>query len=183
MVRSESLSASMREWRKLEHERYGIFTHRLTFKCQVCGDNPHAVHLDSNCKLYRYTAAGKRWIVKVETVPGRQPTLEGVSLRRKMKLESCWLVADLRSYLKALDMYRGEIYNYPCLLQLEFPNAKFMALDTVCQYGPWLSRVDADLHSQHKTLLSVMHAKAHNWNCQWSGKNQEGAGESTGGNH
>ena len=41
-----------------------------------------------------------------------------------------------------------------------------MALDTVCQYWPWLSRVDADLHSKHKPLLSVMHAKAHNWNCQ-----------------
>ncbi|XP_073725812.1 uncharacterized protein [Misgurnus anguillicaudatus] len=87
--------------------------------------------------------------------------------------------------LKALNMFRGEIFAYPLFLQnaLSKENVTFFCSDVACKYWPYLKRVVGHcpelrpLLSMHP-LLSVMHAKAHEWSCEikWSGKNQEGAG-------
>ncbi|KAF3837698.1 hypothetical protein F7725_009466, partial [Dissostichus mawsoni] len=73
--------------------------------------------------------------------------------------------------LKALNMYRGEIFAYPLYLQKELmpAKAKFFAMDV------------AELTTM-KPFLSVMHARAHATKCEikWSGKNQEGAGMTAG---
>lgn len=53
-------------------------------------------------------------------------------------------------------------------LQKEFPGAHYIAMDTVCQYWPWLLRKNPMMHGRHQPLLSVMHAKAHSWSCQVS---------------
>lgn len=73
--------------------------------------------------------------------------------------------------LKALNMYRGEIFAYPLYLQKELMPAKaqFFAMDVACKYWPYM-------------CLSVMHARAHATKCEikWSGRNQEGAGTTAG---
>ncbi|KAG1930575.1 uncharacterized protein LOC120461172 [Pimephales promelas] len=87
--------------------------------------------------------------------------------------------------LKALNIFRGEIFAYPLFLQntLSKENVTFFCSDVACKYWPYLKRVVGHcpelrpLLNMHP-LLSVMHAKAHEWSCEikWSGKNQEGAG-------
>ena len=52
------------------------------------------------------------------------------------------------------------------ILQKQFPGAKFIALDIMCKYSVWLAKIDPGLFASQKRFLSVMHAKAHNWNCQ-----------------
>ncbi|KAF4118211.1 hypothetical protein G5714_000262 [Onychostoma macrolepis] len=73
--------------------------------------------------------------------------------------------------LKALNMYRGEIFAYPLYLQKELMPAKaqFFAMDVA-----YLTTM--------KPFLSVMHARAHATKCEikWSGRNQEGAGTTAG---
>lgn len=32
----------------------------LEFRCIACGDSPHTIHMDGNCKLYRYANAGRQ---------------------------------------------------------------------------------------------------------------------------
>ncbi|XP_026104653.1 uncharacterized protein LOC113097471 isoform X2 [Carassius auratus] len=87
--------------------------------------------------------------------------------------------------LKALNMYRGEIFAYPLYLQKELMPAKaqFFAMDVACKYWPYLEKVASVLPALQelttmKPFLSVMHARAHATKCEinWSGRNQEGAG-------
>ncbi|KAG1937625.1 hypothetical protein F2P79_018084 [Pimephales promelas] len=91
--------------------------------------------------------------------------------------------------LKALNMYRGEIFAYPLYLQRELMPAKaqFFAMDVACKYWPYLEKVATVLPALQelttmKPFLSVMHARAHATKCEinWSGRNQEGAGTTAG---
>lgn len=52
------------------------------------------------------------------------------------------------------------------ILQLQFPGAEYICLDTACRYWPWLRRLDPELAVKQKPLLSVMHSKAHQFKCQ-----------------
>ncbi|KAI9525227.1 hypothetical protein NQZ68_009907 [Dissostichus eleginoides] len=91
--------------------------------------------------------------------------------------------------LKALNMYRGEIFAYPLYLQKELmpAKAKFFAMDVACKYWPYMEKAASVLPALQelttmKPFLSVMHARAHATKCEikWSGKNQEGAGTTAG---
>ncbi|CAK6975960.1 uncharacterized protein LOC115539225 isoform X6 [Scomber scombrus] len=91
--------------------------------------------------------------------------------------------------LKALNMYRGEIFAYPMYLQKELMPAKaqFFAMDVACKYWPYLEKVASVLPALQelttmKPFLSIMHARAHATKCEikWSGRNQEGAGTTAG---
>ncbi|XP_058624193.1 uncharacterized protein LOC131535332 [Onychostoma macrolepis] len=91
--------------------------------------------------------------------------------------------------LKALNMYRGEIFAYPLYLQKELMPAKaqFFAMDVACKYWPYLEKAASVLPALQdlttmKPFLSVMHARAHATKCEikWSGRNQEGAGTTAG---
>ncbi|KAK9981838.1 hypothetical protein ABG768_001362 [Culter alburnus] len=79
--------------------------------------------------------------------------------------------------LKALNMYRGEIFAYPLFLQKELmpAKAKFFAMDVA--FLPALQEL-----TEMKPFLSIMHARAHATKCEikWSGRNQEGAGTTAG---
>ncbi|XP_030265168.1 uncharacterized protein LOC115576745 isoform X4 [Sparus aurata] len=86
--------------------------------------------------------------------------------------------------LKALNMYRGEIFAYPLYLQKELMSAKpqFFAMDVACKYWPYLEKAASVLPAlqeltKMKPFLSVMHARAHATKCEikWIGRNQEGA--------
>ncbi|XP_034149558.1 uncharacterized protein LOC105009293 isoform X3 [Esox lucius] len=87
--------------------------------------------------------------------------------------------------LKALNMYRGEIFAYPLYLQKELMPAKaqFFAMDVACKYWPYLEKVASVLPALQelttmKPFLSIMHARAHATKCEinGSGRNQGGAG-------
>ncbi|XP_073704470.1 uncharacterized protein [Garra rufa] len=91
--------------------------------------------------------------------------------------------------LKALNMFRGEIFAYPMYLHKELMSSKprFIAMDVMCKYWPYLHKsanILPDLQglTSIRPFLSVMHAKAHSTKCEitWSGKNQEGAGSTAG---
>ncbi|XDV48568.1 hypothetical protein PO909_017965 [Leuciscus waleckii] len=92
--------------------------------------------------------------------------------------------------LKALNMYRGEIFAYPLYLQKELQaatNGQFYCTDIACKYWPYLEKLAVSMLElrpllQMRPFLSVMHAKAHSTKCEiiWSGKNQEGAGTTAG---
>lgn len=67
--------------------------------------------------------------------------------------------------LKALNMYRGEIFAYPLYLQKELMPAKahFFAMDVACKYWPYLQKAASVLPALQelttmKPFLSVMHA-------------------------
>ncbi|XP_064390969.1 uncharacterized protein LOC135338816 isoform X2 [Halichondria panicea] len=91
--------------------------------------------------------------------------------------------------LKALNMFRGEIFGYPHYLHTKyFSKAKCVWADVMCQYWPWAkSKVNSCPETKDamssQPCLSVMHAKAHSWHCQvlWGGRWQPnsaaGAGE------
>ncbi|XP_072574324.1 uncharacterized protein [Paramormyrops kingsleyae] len=91
--------------------------------------------------------------------------------------------------LKALNMYRGEIFAYPMYLhkQLMWCKPTFLAMDVVCKYWPYLNKAadslpDLKALTTARPFLSVMHAQAHSTRCEvtWSGKNQQGAGSTVG---
>ncbi|XP_030276324.1 uncharacterized protein LOC115583518 [Sparus aurata] len=117
-----------------------------------------------------------------------QSTAARESSRRASKLDEEGMeVAVCRHgfLLKALNMYRGEIFAYPLYLQKELMPAKpqFFAMDVACKYWPYLEKAASVLPAlqeltKMKPFLSVMHARAHATKCEikWSGRNQEGAG-------
>ncbi|XP_076616610.1 uncharacterized protein LOC143339323 [Chaetodon auriga] len=66
--------------------------------------------------------------------------------------------------LKALNMYRGEIFAYPLYLQKELMPAKpqFFAMDVACKYWPYLEKAASALPAlqeltKMKPFLSVLH--------------------------
>jgi len=64
-------------------------------------------------------------------------------------------------------MYQGELYGYAHYIQKYrmFPaGVSFFWEDIVCKYWKWAEKVG--LPDGMKPALSVMHAKAHSWNCQ-----------------
>lgn len=76
--------------------------------------------------------------------------------------------------LKALNMYRGEIFAYPVFLQKELQAAtkgQFYCTDTACKYWPYLEKLAVSVLElrpllQMRPFLSVMHAKAHSTKCE-----------------
>lgn len=76
--------------------------------------------------------------------------------------------------LKALNMYRGEIFAYPLYLQKELQAAtkgQFYCTDIACKYWPYLEKVAVSMLDlrpllQMKPFLSIMHAKAHSTKCE-----------------
>ncbi|XP_058629943.1 uncharacterized protein LOC131539389 [Onychostoma macrolepis] len=91
--------------------------------------------------------------------------------------------------LRALNMFRGEIFAYPLYLQKQMAckQVTFFAMDVACKYWPYLRRVTEKCPELQDLLtmrpfLSVFHAKAHDFKCEvkWSGPYQEGAGSTLG---
>ncbi|XP_039633813.1 uncharacterized protein LOC120544245 [Perca fluviatilis] len=91
--------------------------------------------------------------------------------------------------LRALNMFRGEIFAYPLYLQKQMAckPVTFFAMDVACKYWPYLRRVTEKCPELQQLLtmrpfLSVFHAKAHDFKCEvkWSGAYQEGAGSTLG---
>ncbi|XP_048581071.1 uncharacterized protein LOC116618759 isoform X3 [Nematostella vectensis] len=110
-----------------------------------------------------------------------------VAKKRKNLSETGLEIAGCRHALahNAVNMFHGEIYGYAHYLQTTYflpKEVEFFWYDVVCQYWPWLRMHDPDTASKMKPALSVMHAKAHSWNCQpqWGGRWQEGAAATTG---
>ncbi|XP_039681977.1 uncharacterized protein LOC120575326 [Perca fluviatilis] len=76
--------------------------------------------------------------------------------------------------LKALNMYRGEIFAYPLFLQKELQtatNGQFFCTDIACKYWPYLEKLSVSMSElrpllQMRPFLSVMHAKAHSTKCE-----------------
>lgn len=76
--------------------------------------------------------------------------------------------------LKALNMYRGEIFAYPLYLQKELAartTCTYFCTDVMCRYWPYLHKVVKALPEiqnllQMKPFLSVMHAKGHATKCE-----------------
>ncbi|KAI9520655.1 hypothetical protein NQZ68_015575 [Dissostichus eleginoides] len=75
--------------------------------------------------------------------------------------------------LKALNMYRGEIFAYPLYLQKELmpAKAKFYAMDVACKYWPYMEKAASVLPALQelttmKPFVSVMHARAHATKCE-----------------
>ncbi|XP_076852107.1 uncharacterized protein LOC143504700 [Brachyhypopomus gauderio] len=99
-------------------------------------------------------------------------------------------VCRLGILLKALNMFRGEIFAYPLFLQKELhaaTNAHFYCTDIACRYWPYLEKVAISMPElgsllQMSPFLSVMHAKAHSTKCEivWSGRPLDGAGTTAG---
>uniref|UniRef100_A0A9J8AKH0 Ig-like domain-containing protein n=1 Tax=Cyprinus carpio carpio TaxID=630221 RepID=A0A9J8AKH0_CYPCA len=75
--------------------------------------------------------------------------------------------------LKALNMFRGEIFAFPLYLQKELmpAKAKFFTMDVACKYWPYLEKAARVLPAlqeltEMKPFLSVMHARAHATKCE-----------------
>lgn len=75
--------------------------------------------------------------------------------------------------LRALNMFRGEIYAYPMFLQAETLSckARFFAMDVACKYWPYMLKVVAAIPAlqglaEMKPFLSIMHARGHATKCQ-----------------
>ncbi|KAF3837653.1 hypothetical protein F7725_009421 [Dissostichus mawsoni] len=154
------------------------------FVCPACTPEMLAVSADGKRKLYRFRRSGSSddsaffnglFVAEDSVAHGdSQWTAARETSRRASKLDEEGMeVAVCRHgfLLKALNMYRGEIFAYPLYLQKELmpAKAKFFAMDV------------AELTTM-KPFLSVMHARAHATKCEikWSGKNQEGAGMTAG---
>ncbi len=94
--------------------------------------------------------------------------------RRKAQLDETGLyLSSCRHQVtqKALNMYQGEIYAYPLILQHHFLTptpVMFFWQDVICKYWPWLERVNEELANAMKPALSVMHGKGHAWHCEVS---------------
>ncbi|KAF3842480.1 hypothetical protein F7725_024431 [Dissostichus mawsoni] len=106
------------------------------FICPACTPEMLAVSADGNRKLYRFrrsTCGDSQWTAARETS------------RRASKLDEEGMeVAVCRHgfLLKALNMYRGEIFAYPLYLQKELmpAKAKFFAMDVACKYWPYMEK-------------------------------------------
>ncbi|KAF3847112.1 hypothetical protein F7725_020140 [Dissostichus mawsoni] len=178
------------------------------FICPACTPEMLAVSADGNRKLYRFRRSGRccfynrlfngLFVAEDSVTQGRgtcgdsQWTAARETSRRASKLDEEGMeVAVCRHgfLLKALNMYRGEIFAYPLYLQKELmpAKAKFFAMDVACKYWPYMEKAASVLPALQelttmKPFLSVMHARAHATKCEikWSGKNQEGAGMTAG---
>ncbi|XP_067944862.1 uncharacterized protein [Watersipora subatra] len=212
MLKQDVFNYSMSEWRIQETNYLSKATGGSLFSCPACLDEPHAIHIDGNAKLFHYRAAGRvssgieepsEFFVSTSDVEEQVTRIKNskhnsVSNRcgdtvwkaasakgkafSKKDVTGCLLATCRHCFLlKGLDMTRGEIYAYPYTMQREFQGAKFIALDTMCRYWPWLERLER-LPQQQRPFLSIMHAKAHRWSCQmkWSGRVTVGTGLSTG---
>ncbi|XP_078024482.1 uncharacterized protein LOC144463592 [Epinephelus lanceolatus] len=153
------------------------------FTCPACTPNMLALCADGNRKQYRFR----------RSKGSEEPYFDGTFISRDADVHH--FVEDRHGgrhgvLLKALNMYRGEIFAYPLFLQKEFQattKGQFYCTDIACKYWPYLEKLAASMMDlrpllQMRPFLSVMHAKAHSTKCEiiWSGRNQEGAGTTAG---
>ncbi|CAM4587224.1 unnamed protein product [Leuciscus chuanchicus] len=199
----DTLQRAFLEWAyaKFEVDKLSQVQH---FQCPACTPSMLAVSVDGNRKLYRF-----------KSQPGPDGFFDGVFLANDAEVSSfvdhihgttghnpgkgrCGLgqwtaegveVAVCRHgvLLKALNMFRGEIFAYPLYLQKQLASqtVQFFCSDVVCKYWPYLQRV-VDHCPEMKDLLnmrpflSIMHAKAHSWMCEVIMTLNEGAGTTIG---
>ncbi|XP_062340253.1 uncharacterized protein LOC134038726 [Osmerus eperlanus] len=207
----DTFQKSFLEWTFAQHEVESLCGVQ-PFKCPACCPSMHAISVDGNRKLYRFSNAPgleKGYFdgmfieedehvssfvghvhEKTKHVPGKgvcdsskwKAAKESAQKSASKIDEEGLEIAVCRhgGLLKALNMFRGEIFSYPLYLQstLSQQNVTFF-----CKYWPYMKKVVAKCPELRpllnmRPLLSVMHAKAHDWTCelQWSGRNQEGAG-------
>ncbi len=80
---------------------------------------------------------------------------------------------------KAVNMFTGEKYGYMHYIHTKYLlpwGVKYLWQDIICKYWPWAAKETItelddtfqDAVRQMKPALSVMHAKAHSWDCQVS---------------
>ncbi|KAF3840344.1 hypothetical protein F7725_019061 [Dissostichus mawsoni] len=179
------------------------------FSCPACTPKMLAESVDGNRKQYRFRQSQGPFIMEDSAVtdfvdkvrintPGKgtcgtsQWSAARETARRASRLDEEGLeVAVCRHgvLLKALNMFRGEIFAYPLFLQTQFQatNLHFYCTDIACKYWPYLEKVAKTMPELRPLLsmqpfLSVMHAKAHSIKCEivWSGRNLEGAGSTAG---
>ncbi|KAF3837670.1 hypothetical protein F7725_009438 [Dissostichus mawsoni] len=174
------------------------------FSCPACTPKMLAVSVDGNRKQYRFRQSQRideplfkgPFIMEDSAVtdftPGKgtcgtsQWSAARETARKASRLDEEGLeVAVCRHgvLLKALNMFRGEIFAYPLFLQTQFQatNVHFYCTDIACKYWPYLEKVAKTMPELRPLLsmqpfLSVMHAKAHSTN----GRNLEGAGSTAG---
>ena len=76
--------------------------------------------------------------------------------------------------LKALNMFRGEIFAYPLFLHKELAatyKIDFVCTDIMCKYYPYLQKLCQSFPElqpllHNKPFLSIMHAKGHSAKCE-----------------
>ena len=69
--------------------------------------------------------------------------------------------------LKAVNMYRGEIFGYAYYLQKNYaPKTRFYFSDVACRYSKWLRKVDYDLYCSQTPAIGMMHVKGHPAFCE-----------------
>ncbi|XP_065072071.1 uncharacterized protein LOC135696565 isoform X2 [Rhopilema esculentum] len=85
--------------------------------------------------------------------------------------------------LKAVNMYRGEIFGYAYYLQKNYaPKTRFYFSDVACRYSKWLRKVDYDLYCSQTPAIGMMHVKGHPAFCEvlYGGLWTEGSGYTIG---
>ncbi|ROJ25351.1 hypothetical protein DPX16_20164 [Anabarilius grahami] len=178
------------------------------FTCPACTPDMLAISVDGNRKLYRFLRNGSSdssffegaFIAEDTSVsafvdvlhkalPGQGRcgssswTAAKETSRRTFKLDEEGMeVAVCRHgfLLKALNMFRGEIFAYPMYLHKELMSSKprFIAMDVMCKYWPYLHKsanILPDLQGlmSIRPFLSVMHATAHSTKCETCQRLQE----------
>lgn len=118
-----------------------------------------------------YSKQKSKKLQKVTCGPSILKAAQDIS-RRKAALDETGLeycVCRHGIALKAVNMFRGEIFGYAHFLQTTFmlsQNVEFFWYDVVCKYWPWLNSHDPFISDQMKPALSVMHGKIHQMSCQ-----------------
>ncbi|KAJ8378715.1 hypothetical protein AAFF_G00236930 [Aldrovandia affinis] len=189
-ILADTFGRSFEQWCLVRHELEKLCKVEL-FTCPACTPHMLAVSVDGNRKLYRFKntvskdeevesfvdylhkktkhapgkgmCGGTQWTAAKETLKKSNSRIDEEGLE----------VAVCRPLLRALNMYRGEIFAYPLYLHRELTdkNVEFLCSDVACHYFPYLNKVSKDcpelqdlLHT--KPFLSVWHAKAHTYKCE-----------------
>ncbi|ROI93617.1 hypothetical protein DPX16_3287 [Anabarilius grahami] len=212
-ITADSFRKSFLEW---EAVRFKVdkLCQEDHFDCPACSPDMLAVSVDGNRKHYRFKSAARSeekaifdgvFIANnddvarfVDYVSGRGVCGGQWSAARETSQKSSGktdkeglelAVCRHGVLLRALNMFRGEIFAYPLYLQKQMAckTVKFFAMDVACKYWPYLQRVTEKCPELQELLnmrpfLSVFHAKAHDFKCEvkWSGAYQEGAGSTLG---
>lgn len=58
-MKQDVFNYTFSEWRRQEMKFFEVLAGGDIYTCPACEDAPHAVHIDGNMKLYRYTKKSK----------------------------------------------------------------------------------------------------------------------------
>lgn len=58
-MKQDVFNYTFSEWRRQEQVYFSALNGGDLFTCPACTDSPHAIHIDGNAKLYRYTKEHK----------------------------------------------------------------------------------------------------------------------------